>query len=204
MHALIMAGGAGSRLNLGEKPLILIGGRPMISYVIDAFLSAGFEPAVAASRQTPMTINWCHAHAIPVCKTDGGGYVEDMISAVRILEEHLPLFICVSDIPCITPEIIRTVAGAYYSSGTDGCSVWVPAELVHSCRGGMPYRKNVRGIEACPAGVNILRGNLIDQPQDDLEVLLNEPSLALNVNTRADRTRAEDFLRRRSCNTPSV
>ena len=41
MHALIMAGGSGSRLNLGEKPLILIGGRPMISYVIDAFLSAG-------------------------------------------------------------------------------------------------------------------------------------------------------------------
>ena len=202
MHALIMAGGSGSRLNLGEKPLILIGGRPMISYVIDAFLSAGFEPVVAASPQTPMTINWCRAHAIAVCKTDCGGYVEDMISAVRMMDEHLPLFICVSDIPCIPPEIIRTVAGEYYSSGKDGCSVWVPAALVHSFRGGMPYRKDVRGIEACPAGVNILRGDLIDRPQDELEVLLDEPGLALNVNTRADRTRAEDFLKRRSCDNP--
>jgi adenosylcobinamide-phosphate guanylyltransferase len=204
MHALIMAGGSGSRLNLGEKPLILIGGRPMISYVIDAFLSAGFEPVVAASTQTPMTINWCRAHAVAVCKADGGGYVEDMISAVRIMDEQLPLFICVSDIPCITPEIIRTVAEAYRLSGKDGCSAWVPSGLVHSCRGGMPYRKNVRGIEACPAGMNILRGDLIDQPQDELEVLLNEPGLALNVNTRDDRERAEDFLKRRSCNTPSV
>jgi adenosylcobinamide-phosphate guanylyltransferase len=198
MHALIMAGGSGSRLNLGEKPLILIGGRPMISYVIEAFLSAGFEPVVAASPHTPMTINWCHVHSVAVCKADGGGYVEDMISAVRIMDEHLPLFICVSDIPCITPEIIRTVAEAYCSSGKDGCSAWVPAGLVHSCRGGMPYRKNVMGIEACPAGVNILRGDLIDQPQDELEVLLNEPGLALNVNTRGDRARAEDFLKRQS------
>ena len=68
----------------------------------------------------------------------------------------------------------------------------------------MPYRKNVRGIEACPAGINILRGDLIDQPQDELEVLLNEPGLALNVNTRDDRERAEDFLKRRSCDTSSV
>ena len=204
MHALIMAGGSGSRLNLGEKPLILIGGKPMVSYVIDAFLSAGFEPVVAASPRTPMTVNWCRAHGISVCKADGGGYIEDMISAVRIMDEQLPLFICVSDIPCITPEIIRTVAEAYYSSGRDSCSVWVPAGLVRSCREVMPYRKDVRGIEACPAGVNILRGDLIDQPQDELEVLLNEPGLALNVNTRDDRERAEDFLKRRSCNTSSV
>ena len=34
MRALIMAGGAGSRLNLGEKPLILINNQPMIGYII--------------------------------------------------------------------------------------------------------------------------------------------------------------------------
>ena len=37
MHALIMAGGVGSRLERGEKPLILVRGKPMIAYVIDAF-----------------------------------------------------------------------------------------------------------------------------------------------------------------------
>ena len=198
MHALIMAGGSGSRLNLGEKPLILIGGRPMISYVITAFSVAGFEPVVAVSPNTPMTMNWCRAHGIAVCKADGCGYVEDMISAVRIIDERHPLFISVADIPCVTPDIIRTIAQAYYLSGKDGCSTWVPAGLVPSCRGDMPYRKTVNGTEACPAGINILRGDLIEQPQDELQLLLDEPGLSLNVNTPADRVRAENFLKQQT------
>jgi adenosylcobinamide-phosphate guanylyltransferase len=194
MHALIMAGGTGSRLNRGEKPLISICGQPMIAYVIDAFSAAGIEPVVAASPKTPMTINWCRAHGIAFCMADGEGYIEDMISAVKTLEDPHPLFVCVSDIPCITTEIIRTIADAYYISGKDACSAWVPAGLVHACRGGMPYREQVHGVEACPAGINILRGDLIEQPQEELQVLLNEPGLALNVNTPTDLALAEDFL----------
>ena len=198
MHALIMAGGTGSRLNRGEKPLISICGRPMIAYVIDAFSAAGFVTVVATSPVTPMTMNWCRAHGIVFCKTDGGGYVEDMISAVKTLEDQHPLFVCVSDIPCITTEIIRRIADSYHISGKDACSAWVPAGLVHACSGGIPYREQVHGVEACPAGVNILRGDLIEQPQEELQVLLNEPGLALNVNTPADIARAEDFLKRLS------
>jgi adenosylcobinamide-phosphate guanylyltransferase len=198
MHALIMAGGSGSRLNLGEKPLILIGGRPMISYVIAAFSVAGFEPVVAVSPNTPMTMNWCRANGIAVFKADGCGYIEDMISVVRMIDERHPLFISVADIPCVTPDIIRTIARAYYLSGKDGCSTWVPAGRVSSCREGMPYRKMVNGMEACPAGINILLGDLIDQSQDELQLLLDEPGLSLNVNTPADRIRAENFLKRQT------
>ena len=196
MHALIMAGGSGSRLNLGEKPLISIRGRPMIAYVIDAFCAGGFDPVVAASPKTPMTTNWCRAHGIAFCKAEGRGYIEDMISAVETLDEQHPLFVCVSDIPCITAKIIRQIADSYHISGKDACSTWVPAELVHSCRGSISYREQVNGIEACPAGVNILRGDLISQLQDELQVLLSEPGLALNVNTRADLAKAEDFIKR--------
>ena len=196
MHALIMAGGSGSRLDLGEKPLILIHGQPMISYVIDAFSAGGFEPVVATSPKTPMTTNWCRANGITICKAEGRGYVEDMISAVVTLDEQHPIFICVSDIPCITANVIRQIADAYLISGKDACSSWVPADLVHSCRGSISYREQVNGIEACPAGVNILRGDLISQPQEELQVLLSEPGLALNVNTRADLAKAEEFIKR--------
>lgn len=196
MHAVIMAGGMGSRLNRGEKPLVLICGRPMLSYITDAFLAAGFEPVVAASTKTPMTINWCRANGIAYCRSEGCGYVEDMISIVQTLDDQHPLFISVSDIPCISPEIIRHIADSYHESGKDACSAWVPANLVHACRGSMPYKEQVSGVEACPAGVNILRGGLIEQPQDEVQVLLNEPALALNVNTYEDLLRAEDYLRR--------
>jgi adenosylcobinamide-phosphate guanylyltransferase len=194
MHALIMAGGVGSRLDRGEKPLILVRGKPMIAYIIDAFSAAGIVPVVAASPKTPMTMNWCRAQGIAFCRTRGKGYVEDMISAVQALDVQLPLFVCVSDIPCITPRIIHHIADSYFVSGKDACSVWVPATLVRSCRGGMPYREQVCGIEACPVGINILRGDIIDQSQEELQVLLSEPCLSLNINTPADLARAEDFL----------
>lgn len=195
MYALIMAGGAGSRLNIGEKPLIMISGRPLISYVINAFESAGCEPVVATSFRTPMTMNWCRAHGIEFCKTEGADYIEDMVSAVGMLEEEKPLFVSASDLPCITPDIIHTITGAYRLSGKDACSVWVPATMVTSCREGMPYREEIHGITACPAGVNILRGALIAQPQDELQLLLEEPRLALNVNTKEDLEKAGIFIK---------
>jgi len=195
MQALIMAGGAGSRLNLGEKPLILICGRPLVSYVIDAFENTGYKPVVATSPRTPMTQNWCRVHGIEFCKTAGAGYVEDMVHAVGMLEEEGSLFVSASDLPCITSNIISTISDAHRSSGKDACSAWVPATMVKSCRESMPYREEIRGVMACPAGVNILRGALIDKPQDEFQLLLEEPRLALNINTKSDLADAEIFIR---------
>ncbi|PKL70780.1 MAG: 5-deoxyadenosylcobinamide phosphate nucleotidyltransferase [Methanomicrobiales archaeon HGW-Methanomicrobiales-1] len=195
MHALIMAGGAGSRLNLGEKPLILICGQPLVSYVVDAFEDAGCKPVIATSFRTPMTQNWCRAHGIEFCKTAGTGYVEDMVQAVGMLEDEGPVFISASDLPCITSDIISTISDAHRSSGKDACSAWVPAAMVKSCREGMPYREEILGVMVCPAGVNILHGALIDQPQDEFQLLLEEPRLALNINTKADLAEAEIFIR---------
>jgi adenosylcobinamide-phosphate guanylyltransferase len=195
MLALIMAGGEGRRLNLGEKPLISILDRPMISWVIDAFLAAGCDPVVVTSFHTPMTMNWCRAQGIDFCKTEGAGYIGDMVTAVRTLGEDKPLFISVSDIPCINAAVISTIQTAYSSCRKDACSAWIPSMLVKSCREGMPYREQVQGMEICPAGINILRGDHISEPQEELRILLHEPRLALNVNTRSDRENAEFFLK---------
>jgi adenosylcobinamide-phosphate guanylyltransferase len=195
MRALIMAGGAGSRLALGEKPLISLCDRPMISYIIDALLAAGCEPVVAASVRTPMTVNWCRAHGIAIVKTGGEGYIVDMVKAVHDLEEESPVMVSVSDIPCVSGDIILSVIERYCDCGKDALSTWVPSRLVQSCRGGMPYREEVCGIEACPAGINILRGDCIENEQEEFKFLLDEPRLALNVNTREDLSRAEEIFR---------
>lgn len=194
MHALIMAGGAGSRLARGEKPLILVCGRPMISYITDAFRSAKCEPVVVVSPKTPMTANWCRAQDITVVRTGGDGYIEDMVSAVRILELETPLIISVSDIPCLTQTIITTIQWSYHGCAKDALSTWVPAHQVKSCRGGMPYHEKIGGVEACPVGLNILRGDGIGAEQEEFALLLDEPRLALNINTREDLARAEAFL----------
>lgn len=197
MRALIMAGGAGSRLAMGEKPLIPVCNRPMISYVIDAFLAAGCEPVVVASRKTPMTMNWCRAQGIAMVRAGGDGFIPDLVKAVHDLEEKSSLFVTVSDIPCLNAETLLTIISQYRVSGKDALSTWVPASLVRSCRDGMPYREQVEGIEACPAGINILRGDLIDREQDEFRFLLSDSRIAMNVNTREDLARAEVFFKKR-------
>jgi adenosylcobinamide-phosphate guanylyltransferase len=117
-----------------------------------------------------------------------------MICAVSNLDEDNSLIISVSDIPCITPAIITTILYSYHQCGTDALSTWVPAHRVKSCRGGMPYHKQVGDVEACPAGINILRGDRIGAEQDEFALLLDDPRLALNVNTREDLARTEAFL----------
>jgi len=174
-----MAGGSGTRLNSGEKPLVMICGQPMIAYVIHAFQDAGCEPVVAGSPKTPMTANWCRANGIVYCKTDGRGYVDDLVQAVHSLEENGPLFISVSDIPCITSDIIGAISMAYDSAGTEALSTWVPATLVRACRESMPYREQVDSIEACPAGINILRGDRVGEVQKEYRLLMTEQCLAL-------------------------
>lgn len=194
MRALIIAGGAGSRLNLGEKPLVNICGLPMISFIIDAFRASGFEVVVVTSPMTPMTQNWCRVNGTSFYTAQGTGYVEDMVEAVTALEEEQPLFISVSDIPCLDAHIIGKINLAYRQSGKEACSTWVPVSLVKPGRSDILYHEQINGIEAYPAGVNILRGDLIDKPQDELQFLLYEPRLAINVNTRDDLAAAETFI----------
>jgi adenosylcobinamide-phosphate guanylyltransferase len=203
MLALIMAGGEGTRLNLGEKPLLDICGRPMISYVIDAFVAADCEPVVVTSFRTPMTRNWCRAQGITIQNAGGSGYIEDMVESVTALEESGPLFISVSDIPCVSPETIRSVQYFHAQSGKDACSTWIPASSVHGDERCMPYRENVDGIEACPAGMNIMTGARIACPQEEARMLVNDPGLSINVNTRENLLIAVDYLQSvaRNCQT---
>ena len=196
MRALIMAGGAGSRLNLGEKPLLLLNNQPMIRYIINAFCGAGYEVVVATSGKTPMTRNWCRAQKIDLYDAGGTDYIADMVEAIQALEEKQPLFVSAADIPCIDAGIITSIAEAYLASGKDACSTWVPSRTVTSCRGGTSYKKMIRDTEACPVGLNILRGDCIAEPQDELQLVLDDPRLAINVNTREDLRAAEDFLRK--------
>lgn len=197
MLALILAGGSGSRLDLGEKPLVAICGKPMIEYVINAFTEAGHDVVVVLSGKTPFTRNWCRSRGITCLPASGGGYIEDIAEAVGMIGITGPFFTCVADIPCISPVIIREVEARYRESGKEACSVWIPRELagISGCRSS--YTGTVRGIAACPAGINILRGNLIDRAQDELALLIPDKRLAFNINTREELARLRSLLHER-------
>ncbi|NTU99856.1 MAG: NTP transferase domain-containing protein [Methanoregulaceae archaeon] len=190
MLALILAGGAGSRLDLGEKPLVTIRGEPMVGYVIRAFVSGGYEPVVILSDTTPFTRNWCRAHCIEYLVASGAGYIPDIVEAISILDEAGPFFTCVADLPCITPGIIGEVEDRYQGSGKEACSVWVPLSL----GGRESYAEKIEGVMASPAGINILRGDAIDRPQEEIRILYNDRRLAFNINTRAELAAVKSLL----------
>lgn len=186
MLALILAGGSGTRLDLGEKPLVTIGGQPMISYVIDAFSQEDHEVVVVLSGKTPFTRNWCRARSIAHLTASGTGYIEDIAEAVALLEEKGPFFTSVADIPCISPEIIREVEARYRESGKEACSVWIPLEIARGSGCRSTYTAEINGIAACPAGINILRGDCIGRAQDEVQILIRDRNLAFNINTREE------------------
>ena len=186
MLALILAGGDGSRLRLGEKALVPVHDRPMISWVLDAFTMAGCEPFVVTSHKTPFTRNWCRANNVEFIDTTGIGYVEDLREAVEISGEDGPIFTSAADIPCLTADIIQKVLDAYHASGKSACSTWIPLTLCNKY-GMLPrYRELIDGIPATPCALNIFMGSLVDEVQDELCLLLDEPGLAFNINTREE------------------
>jgi len=186
MRVLIMAGGEGNRLDLGEKPLVITGDIPMIRRVIDAFSGAGHEPVVVLSPRTPMTRNWCRVQGITVFQARGTGYVEDLVEAVEELEETGPVFTCTSDLPCLTADLIVAIEDAYLSAGTPALSVWVPEEMIPGSAPMGDYREVVEGVPAFPAGINIVTGSGITAPQEETRLLLRSWRLAFHVNTRED------------------
>ncbi len=195
MLALIMAGGQGSRLGMGEKPLVTICGKPMLSCVIDAFTSAGHEVVVVASHRTPFTKNWCRAQGVALYEAEGLGYVEDILAAAENLgEEGTPLFTCVSDLPCLAHDIIASVEGAWRRTDMAACSTWVPRDLCeeHGCR--TQYTETVDGVPACPAGINILTAGAFDEPEEELRLLLHDRRLAFNINTREELALVQEYL----------
>lgn len=193
MYALILAGGEGSRLGLGEKPLVTVGGIPMIRRVADAFIRAGCEVVAVLSPRTPYTHNWCRANGIAYYTAAGRGYVEDLVEAVTAMEISSPVFTCVTDLPFLSADIVSDMVEIYAGCGKSALSAWVPEDLAEEYCFEAPCVEVVSGVRACPAGVNILRGDRIQDPQGELRVLFRDPRLACHVNTRDALERANQF-----------
>lgn len=197
MLALILAGGRGNRLGMGEKPLVRLADRAIISYVVNAFLESGHEPLVIATSHTPLTINWCRANGIGCIKTSGTGYVEDIMEVTTEAGEEGYALTCVADLPLITPEIIERIVSAHSASGLPACSVWVPERLCRECGCEPVYTETINGTTAAPAGINIINITLFSNgmEQEEYSLLMEEKRLCFNINTPVELRAAEDFLR---------
>jgi adenosylcobinamide-phosphate guanylyltransferase len=199
MDAIVMAGGFGQRLGMGEKPCVELLGKPLISYVIDTLrASKNIDRVfVAVSPVTPKTeimLQERYKGEVQVIRTFGGNYVGDMIYAVETAGTEGPVMIIMSDLPLLNPELIDFVIEKYREEGKPALSVYVP---INVCKGIgiMPDTVfNKDGKLIVPTGVNILDSSQIRNEQEDFNLILENPKLAINVNTVKDLQRCRDLL----------
>ncbi|MFP4655607.1 MAG: NTP transferase domain-containing protein [Methanohalobium sp.] len=203
MDVVIMAGGRGTRLGMGEKPCVQILRHPLISYVIDALDKAKNigQIYVAVSHATPNTEKYVsnkYQGQVKVIKTVGGDYVGDMICAVENAGIKEPVMIIMSDLALITPELIDEIIDEYYKCGKPALSVHVPISVCKKLGLRPDTVFNREGNLIVPTGVNVLDGKYIRQEQDDYNLIMENPQLALNINTPDDLERCENKLLERS------
>ncbi len=197
--ALVMAGGKGSRMALAEeKPLLMVGGKPVIEHVLAALESAKKVDGivVAVSDYTPKTAEHLAKFPVKVVKTPGKEYVSDMGYAVKRLKLQAVLALA-ADLPLITAEIIDEVVRCYEECGKPALTVTVPITSKSKLGLGGEYAFEVDGELVVPAGINVIDGNRIDEEKlEDAVCVVNRNEVAVNINTVQELKIAEDLFQK--------
>lgn len=219
MHAVVMAGGVGSRFFTngwsGEKPMVKLRGAPLIAYVIDTLMrSRSIDRIfVVTSPSVPRTKEYLESHEgyagrdggvgggvrdVEVIPAPGLGYVGDMVHGIRAARIREPVLVIMSDLPLVTPDLIDRVVAIYDQRDEPALSVHTPLSVCTKL-GQRPTTVFNRDCELIvPCGINILDGSLIDEEQSDFNLILDEIEVALNVNTVDDLLRCERIMQERN------
>ncbi len=169
LKALLMCGGMGRRLGMGEKPLVRVRGRPLVDYALDA-LSVCEEVICVSSPFTPETSAYISSQGLEVFVAPGEGFIEDMRSAIKALSITEPVVVMSSDV-LLLKSILEDVISFYFSCESEAVAVYDE-----------PNQK--------PVGINILDGFFIDREQSQSIFYISENEY-VNVNTPGDLRRAE-------------
>lgn len=190
-----MAGGRGSRLRMGEKPLVTLFGRPLIDYVIAALRDSSVQRIlVATTDNVPRTRDWAEERELEVVETAGRGFVPDMVSAVQSAGIATPIMIIMADLPLVTADLIDEIIDVYSERPEKALSTHTPLAL-HSRLGRRPDSLfNYRGQLIVPSGINVLDGADIENEQEDYHLILERMELAVNINMVEDLMLCEKIM----------
>ena len=194
MFVIIMAGGKGTRLNMGEKPLVSILHRPLLEWALHACQRAEFPFLIATSIHTPYTANYCRSHGYPQFQTQGNGYVSDLMEVLAEVDITGPVMTIVSDLVGLHGSHLQAVEKEYMRAGSEACSVWVPQHVCIEHGFSYSYTEIENGVQIVPAGVNVLEGSAYFREQNEFRFIIDDPRFVCNINTPSDLISAEHFL----------
>ena len=208
VSALIMAGCKGTRMNSAqEKPLIEICNKPVIDYVFNALKNAKKidSIAVAVTQQTPKTTLHIKKFQAQIVTTPGKDYVSDMGYATQTL--RLGKFLAIAaDLPLITGAILDQIIERYENCGKPALTVAIPIETKIKMGMSVEYSFKMDNKDVVPTGINVIDGNKRygDEWLDQDIFLIDQPELAVNVNTPKELQIAQKLLSNKSPETGSI
>jgi adenosylcobinamide-phosphate guanylyltransferase len=197
LDAVVMAGGLGTRLKMGEKPMVRLLGQPLIDWVVSALRESSIDRVlVAATASVPETRRWAEVEGgLDVVETPGKGYVPDMVFAVEEAGIDEPVLIVMADLPLLRGDIVDEIIEVYEKVPEPALSVHTPLEMYRRIGGKPDALFNYRGRFIVPSGVNVLLGSEIRFEQEDYHLILDRIELAVNVNSPRDLGICESILR---------
>jgi len=105
MQALINAGGKGSRMGeCGiEKPMQIIGGKPVVQHVVEAIIESKHIDSilVSVSDNTPETERFLKEMGIKTIRTSGESFMDDLHDSFSRMSGDF-ILTCPSDVPLIS------------------------------------------------------------------------------------------------------
>ena len=180
-----MCGGAGTRLNRGEKPLFEVGGKPMLDRVLDALAASHVEAVHAVtSPHVPKTARHLETRdRLDIIETAGDGYVADLSEALDRIDT--PVVTAAADIPCLASECIDRTINAHDGGSLAVC---VPPALKRRLGVSVDAIREREGRELAPTGLNV-----VGKSEESVRVS-HDARLAINVNRPDDALVAEEFI----------
>jgi adenosylcobinamide-phosphate guanylyltransferase len=173
-----MCGGRGTRLGgETEKPLVAVGGTPMVDRVCDALVTSRADDVYAAvSPHAPATCEHLDSATVTVVETPGDGYVADLTAALDRIGR--PALTVAADLPLLAPDAVNRVL----TTATGSLVVAVPVALKRRLGASVDttVEDESEGRTLAPTGLNVVAGT-----DDDIYVS-DDPRLAVNVNRPRD------------------
>ena len=195
---MIIAGGKGTRMNSNEeKPMLEVGNKPMISYVVEALKNSNcFDKIVGlVSRNTARTAHFLSNNHVQVALSSGTDYVKDLNYALQLLKPN-KVFIISGDLPLIDSNTIKKIVDSFARCKKPCLTVAVRKSLVDELGVGTDYCFKYNGNDVCHSGVSIIDSSQISgyEKIDEELLVVDKPQLALNVNTMHELKLAEKML----------
>jgi len=193
--AVLLCGGAGTRLGGDvEKPLVEVGGTPMVDRVLDAVHAADAVGRVhaVASPDAPATAAHLHDRAaaadepLSVHEGAGAGYVADLDAALDRVDT--PAVTVAADLPLLSPDVVdQAVDRAVDRAGGDSLSVCVPVAVKRALGVSADTTFVHDGTPVAPTGLNVVGDG------SDRVTVREREALAVNVNRPDDLAVARDL-----------